>query len=402
VAVRHLFACAAAGIIALAPAGALAQTDPERPSLRLGPIEFKPGLAFTNVGVDNNVFNEATNPKRDFTFTASPDLEMSVHPGRLRVAYTTRSDFVYFHKYTAERSVNPSLSGRADLDLGWLKPFASAGAAHTSARSGSEIDLRARHHPRVYSAGTSLKLASRSSFVFTARRATDTYDQGLDFRGATLATSLDNKTTAYESSFNVALTPFTTVGLATAREQQRFDHSPVRNADSIRVGPTVTFSPLGLITGTASVGYRRFNGLDPALADYSGFVATGGIGVLFAGQYRLDTTFTRDVRYSYEDALPYYIVSGGRATLAVQTFGPLDVRVTGGRESMSYRALSGATPPGGDRLIVYGGGAGYRIGDRGRLVVELELSHRTSERDASREYRNHRIVATLNWGASNR
>jgi hypothetical protein len=80
----------------------------------------------------------------------------------------------------------------------------------------------------------------------------------------------------------------------------------------------------------------------------------------------------------------------------------MDVRATGGRESLSYRALVGAAPPGDDRVVVYGGGAGYRLGDRGRLVVEIELSHRTSERDPSREYRNHRILATLNWGAANR
>lgn len=388
--------------MAIAPVPAAAQADDERPTIRIGPVEFRPRLLFSNIGVDSNVFNEHTNPKRDFTFTASPDLQISLHPNRLKLTYTSGTDFVYFHKYESERSRNSSAAVRADLDLTWLKPFASFSSAHTSARPNSEIDARARHHPRTYSAGTTVKIASRTSIGILGRRSTETYDEGLLFRGENLAASLDNELTGYEGSFNVELTPFTTFSLVAGKEEQRFNHAPVRDADSVRVAPTLIFSPLGLITGSASFGYRHFNGLDPSLPDYSGFVSTGTVGILFYDQYKLDAAFTRDVRYSYERNLPYYVVSGIRSTLSAQTFGPFDVRVTGGRESMDYRALNGATSPGADLLVLYGGGVGYRIGTRARIVVDAEFSHRTSERDESREFRNHRIVALVNWGALNR
>lgn len=394
--------CVVAVSVAMAPRPAAAQADEDRPSLKVGPVEFRPRLLFSNVGVDNNVFNEHTNPKRDFTFTASPDLQISVHPDRLKLTYTSGADFVYFRKYTSERSRNDTAAVRADLDLTWLKPFASFSASHTSARPNSEIDLRVRHDPRTYSAGTTVKIASRTSIGVLGRRSTERYEDGVQFRGEDLARSLDTRATAYESSFNVELTPFTTFSLVGSKEQQRFDRAPERDADSIRIAPTLTFSPFGLITGSASFGYRRFNGLDPSLPDYAGFVSTGTVGILFYDQYKLDTTFTRDVRYSYERTLPYYIVSGIRATLSAQTFGPVDVRVMGGRESLDYRALNGATPPGGDLLVLYGAGLGYRIGARARVAVDAEFSHRTSERDESREFRNHRIVAFLNWGALNR
>jgi hypothetical protein len=386
---------------ALTPALAAAQTDPQRPGVRVGPLQISPRLVFSNIGVDDNVFNEPENPKRDFTLTATPDVELSVKPGRLYLAYTSKVDFVYFHKYTSERSVNRTFSGRADLDLTWLRPFFTASAAHTSARLNSEIDSRARHHPRAYAAGASLKLASRTSVTFTARSDSESYDPGLKFRGVELSRSLDNETKGYEASFNVNLTPFTTVSLVAAKDRQRFDHASIKDADSLRIAPTVTFSPLGQITGTASVGFRRFNGLDPSLPDYSGFVSTGTIGLLLGGQYKLDTIFSRDVRFSYEEGLPYYILTGGRATLAIRTVGALDVRVTGGRESMNYRALGGLGTPGLDRLVIYGTGFGYRFAERIRMAVEAEFSHRTSERDTSREYSNRRIMATLNWGATN-
>jgi hypothetical protein len=185
-------------------------------------------------------------------------------------------------------------------------------------------------------------------------------------------------------------------------EQLRFDHAPARDADSLRITPTVTFSPLGQITGTGSIGYRRFNGLDPSLPDFTGLVSAGSIGLLLGGKYKLETSFTRDVRYSYEEGLPYYVLTGGRATLAVQTVAALDLRVTGGRESMNYRALAGEPAPGLDRVTLYGAGFGYRIAERIRLVVDVEFWHRASERDEAREYRNKRIVTSVNWGALNR
>ncbi len=388
----------------LAPAAASAQTPSEPAGLTVGPLHINPRLVFTNIGVDDNVFNESVDPRRDFTFTTTPDVELTIQPGRLRLTASSKVDFVYFHKYTSERSVNRTFSGRADLDLNWLKPFATVTASRTSARLNSEIDSRARHHPRAFGAGTSLKLASRTSVLFTATHADESYDPADEFngtfRGVDLSKSLDSETRSYETSFNVALTPITTVSLVAARDQQRFDHSPIKNANSLRIAPTVTFSPLGEITGTASIGYRHFDGIDPSLPDYSGLVSTGTIGLVLGGKYKIDTVFNHDVRYSYEEGLPYYVFTGARATVAVRTVGALDLRATGGRESMDYRALADAASPGRDRLVVYGGGVGYRIAERLRLTCDAEFSHRTSERDSSRAYTNRRIMATLNWGAT--
>ncbi len=399
--------CAVAVVGAFAPRPAAAQSDPDRPSLELGPFEFRPRLVFKDVGVDNNVFNEHANPKSDFTATASPDLEISTHPGRLKLSYTSGTEFVYFHKYSTERSLNHMVGARADLELSWLKPFVSFSAAQTSARPNSEIDARARHNMRSYTAGTTVKIASRTSVGILRRHTSDDYEDGAQFRGEDLARSLDTSLNAYETSFNVELTPFTTFSIVGTKDQQRFDRAHERNADSFRIAPTLTFSPLGLITGSASFGYRQFNGIDPSLPDFSGFVSTGTVGILFYDQYKLDTTFTRDVRYSYERSLPYYIVGGIRATFSAQTYGPLDLRVTAGRESMSYRSLGGVVQPDAatadpDLLVVYGGGLGYRLSPRARVVVDAEFSHRSSTRDEFREFRNHRIVALLNWGALNR
>jgi len=97
--------------------------------------------------------------------------------------------------------------------------------------------------------------------------------------------------------------------------------------------------------------------------------------------------------------LPYYVLTGGRATLTTQLNELIDLRVGGGQDNMRYSAFGGVASPGSDRLNVYGGGIGFRVGDRKRLIIQAEFTERDSERDALRGYKNHRVFGTLTWGA---
>jgi hypothetical protein len=381
---------------------ALAQdptTEPGRPTLMLGPIEVRPRIVFSNVGVDNNVFNEFEDPKSDFTATVSPDVELMVRPGPLRLSLSTGTDFVYFRTYDSERSTGRRFATRADFDFPVVKPFISYSAAHTSARSGGEVDLRARNHPRELAGGARLLLASGTWLRLSARRSTVDYDGGVLFRGVELAETLNSTTNTYNAAFGVAVTPLTTVSLTATMESARFERTALRDSRSFRIAPQITISPLGLLTGTASIGYRRFEGRDASMPSYSGLSANGSLGLVLVDRYRIESTFVRDVRYSYEESLPYYVQTAGRLSLATYLFGGIDVRVLGGRETMAYRAFLGGEEPGRDVLTTYGGGFGYRIGDQLYLVVTAENVDRVSARDVTREYGNNRIFATLSWGA---
>lgn len=390
-------------MVASVPGPALAQIPPsapdERPMLQIGPVEIRPRLIFTNMGIDNNVFNEHENPRSDFTFTASPDLELAINPGRLRTQFTIGSDFVYFKKYTSERSVNRSFSAQGELDLTYFRPFASVAANHTSTRVSSEIDERGRHHPRAYTAGSIFKLTPRSALTFTYRRASERFDEETFFRGVDLSTTLNSDTNVYEASLGLELTPLTSVRVGISSEQMRFK-APGRDSDTFRVMPTIVFSPLGVLQGSASVGYRRFTGRDNGFENYSGLVAAGSLGASVADRFKLETTFRRDVMYSYEERFPYYVQSGGRGSVTTLLAGGFDVKVSGGHEALNYRAFPGSAETGRDTVVTYGVGLGYQIAARARFVVEAEFINRASPRDISREYSNRRFFATLNWGAS--
>jgi hypothetical protein len=385
-----------AGRTAAAQAPTPANTA-ENAAIKLGPVGLNPSLALRDIGVDNNVFHDNQNPKSDFTFTFTPRAEVLFSPRRLHLSLATAVDFVYFDTYDSERGTNQSSEIKANVDLGRLQPYASYGGANTRERYNSEIDERARHHDHTSTGGVSLKIASRTTIAGGVRHTSTSFEEGSAFRGEDLAVALDNDIDAVDGSVGMQFTPVTGVNLVVSQEWQRFDFSPERDSDSLRITPTVTFSPGGLLNGSASIGYRRFNGRAADLPDFSGLVAAVNIGATIVGRHRLETRFERDLRYSYEDAAPYYLSTGGSLTLTTQVSGPFDVRVTGTLQSLDY----GQSNPGqsSDTYKAYGGGVGYRIRPTLRVGVNLEWSRRDSD-VVDRAFNNHRIYGTFTWGTT--
>ena len=398
---------AASGAVAvvawLAAAGAASaqQNVPEQVppgTIVLGPVAITPAFAMKDVGVDDNVFNEPVDPKSDFTFTANPRATVGFRVRRLHLSTTAGTEYVYYQTYASERGTNVAAEVRADLDLGRLRPYASVAGTNTRSRLNTEVDERARHHDLADTVGLSLDVASRTSVLFSLRRSRINYEPDSSFRGVSLEQSFDGRTDRMEGGLAVALTPVTTFSVIGQRDQQRFELSPARDSDSWRVAPTLTFSPTGLLTGTAAFGYRRFDALNPALPDYSGVVASVAIGATIYGRHQLQGAYTRDVQYSYDPSTPYYLANGGTVTWTTVVAGPFDVRGTAGRNVMQYRGA--AALAGADTARVWGGGIGYRFGDHARLGVNLESVRRESERSADREFRNRRVLASLTWGTS--
>ncbi len=272
--------------------------DPvESATVRLGPIGFNPALLIRDVGRETNVFNEAIDPKSDFTATISPRLEIVMHPGPMRFSYTTTSDYVYYQTYKSEGGTNVGSAVRAEFDLGPFTPFASAGFANTRDRLNREIDARARHHDESYAAGTHVQLFDNFFVNAGARRSSTAFDSGADFRGQELQTTLNRTDEALDAGGGLALTPLTSLQVTVSRERSRFEFTPERNSESLRVMPSVTFSPLAILSGTASFGYRRFDGASAQVPDYRGFVSNVTLSTTVKERQHIDATFTRDLQY---------------------------------------------------------------------------------------------------------
>jgi hypothetical protein len=390
---------AAALLAVLAPAVASGQEPPpETPppgTIVYGPLTLTPSLSFKDVGLDDNVFNDAVDPKSDFTFTVTPRANVGFRVRRLHVGLITALDYVYYNTYDSERGTNLSSEVRVDVDLGRLRPYATFAGNDTRNRPNAEVDTRARHHDTAYAGGFSLRVASRTNLLMSARRAMVEYDPDEQFRGESLAESFNGTVDRIEGGVGIDVTPITTLSVLYQHEEQQFDLSPSRSSNSWRLWPTLTFSPTGLLTGNASVGFRSFDPVDPTVPDFSGLVASVAIGATIYGRHQLQAAYVRDVQYSYDPATPYYVTNGGNLTWTTVVAGPFDVRGLFGRTRMDYRGLAGV-----DTQTSYGGGMGYRLSDYARLGVNIEWITRDSEISPNREYRNRRIFASLTWGST--
>lgn len=387
-------------LLAATAASSAAQTLPPDPvelgSLQVGPLALSPRFEVLSIGIDSNIFNEEEGPKEDFTATLRPSLEGGLRLGRARFTYRTHVDVVYFHEYTDERALNRAAQGRAELRLARIVPYVTAAGATTRERPNSEIDLRARRATQSLGGGATLLLLSRTALVVGAERQTVSYDDGQQFGGEDLAVQLNSTRETIEGGFRFALTPLTTLALVAGRERVRFEFSPDRDSESVRIMNRFEFDPSAIITGTAAVGYRRFMPDNPALKAYRGIVAQVEVRYTMFNRTRVETRFTRDVEYSYLDDQPYYVTTGGTVTVTQQLGGRFDVQVVAGRERLRYQPLADAAldAAGLDTTSTIGGGVGYRLGQTARLGANVEFVDRESHR-AGRSYDRRRIFGSM-------
>jgi opacity protein-like surface antigen len=393
-----VFSCVAAAAVAQTPLPPdPADTDGH---LQSGPLRLNPRFELLNAGVDWNVFNEAENPKRDFTATLRPSLDAVIRLNVVRFVFQGSLDAVYFHEYEDERALNRSGSIRAELRLNRMVPYAAASGLTARDRPNNEIDLRAERDSNTYGAGAAFLLFSRTAAVVNIQRQRLAYDPGQQFAGEDLATQFNSRRVSYDAGARIALTALTTMSLTGGREEIRFALSPERDSDSTRAGVTLDFDPQAIITGSASVGYRHFDPSDAALQEYRGLVSQVSIRYAYQDRTTLAFRYVRDVDYSVEEAQPYYLLNGGTVTLTQRIGGPIDVQGILGREARHYRARSGFDQPPDrdtDTTDTAAAGVGYRFGDASRLGITYEFTRRDAL-GTGRSYDRRRLYSALSYG----
>ncbi len=178
---------------------------------RFGSVGLSPTLAITNFGVDDNIFNDATDPKRDFTMTVTPRLQARLRSGKVLLSGVVATGLVYYQKYDDERSIDYTADGRVDVDLGWFQPYALASWIDTRERLNAELDVRAPRTETTLAGGARALLSPKTGLVFDLRRAGLDFAEGTTFDGVLLSQSLNSTTQTIAGGLELYLTPLTTV-----------------------------------------------------------------------------------------------------------------------------------------------------------------------------------------------
>jgi hypothetical protein len=379
-----------------------AQSEPSLPAvppIQAGPVALYPTIVLRDIGIDSNIFNESSGPKDDFTFTVNPRLRAALQVGAARLIGTSSADFVYYRTYRDQQSTNGEFGGRIEAVSTRLQPFASASWLQTSDRSGYEIDARATRAQAFFMAGTDFEVTAVTELTAWVRRDRQTYAAGEQFMGVDLGDQLDYTTDLAAAGAKIAVTPITTLTVAVEVQRDRFETSPMRDSDSVRIAPSLQFGVDAAITGSVSAGYRDFNPHDPQLPRYRGFIVAAGASYTLLGVTRFDVQANRDVMYSFDATQPYYLGAGGALTISQRIAGPFDVIGLGSRQRLRYQQLGGALLEGGvETTRTVGGGIGIRVGEHLRVTITYDRTQRKSSEASGRDYSRSRVLSSVNYG----
>ncbi len=390
-----------AAALSVPTAAAQAAPDPRKDArVHVGPFYLTPTLALKDLGIDTNVFSSQTNPKRDFTFVVAPGTSLFVPmANRAVVKADLGVDFVYYKQYASERSIDPDVKLRADFLTPHLDLFVDDAFLSTRQRLNYEIDLRMRQQHNTYGGGFAIKFSPRTRMEFAARGGRHRFDGDASFNGTSLQQVLDHDTTSYSANLISQRTMKTKLTLLMEVAHDRFLHTAARNSDSVRVLPGVEFSPRALVTGRATLGFRRFQTLSPTVPDFSGVVTSVDLGYTLLGSTHIGVQADRDVAYSYDRSQSYYLVNGLGGSLRRQLFGRADAIVGGKRYRYDYRSTTAAAvalPVETTTNLNFD--LGYRMRNSTRIGVAVSRWVRSSSLSTSRDYRGWRYGVSVTYG----
>jgi hypothetical protein len=395
-------AMVSAGVLLFTVPAAFAQSvapvpESER-SWLAGPVRLFPSITFRDVGFDSNIRNQSENPTSDFTFTTQPKLIAAVRLGPTQLVGTVTLGFVYYATAKEEQSVNRLYEMRLQSTTSRVRPFLTAALNHTRDRAGYEIDARVLRREANVTVGAEMKLTPVTSITGSYRHAVQDYGDDEQILGTLLAQQLDYRSDIVTAGAKLALTPLTTVSVDFDFQQDRFDRSALRDANSLRVLPAAEFSPDAAITGRVALGFRQFRPLYSLLPPFQGLVGSAHLTGTVLSSTRISFDGARDVTYSYDPLTPYYILGTALVTVTQPIGGPLDLIGILGADRLDYVALETLSSPGRvDRTRTVGGGLGFRASPSLRIAIVYDFTERRSTEIDRRAYNRQRLFGSVTY-----
>jgi hypothetical protein len=381
--------------LALAPGSAAAQGDGR---FQTGVVTWTPTLSLRDAGVDSNVYDEPVNPRRDHLAIFGGQVEGTARLRLMDVRFGGGADYAYYQRYTAERGVNTRLSGRLDFRTNRVRPYLGGGFMNARERVNSEIDVRARRIDSEVAGGLGFELSPRALIQVGGTFNRSTFQQGETFLGVDLAHRLNRESTGGVVRLRYEITPLTRFIAEGGSSRDRFVLSPDFDARNVNGRVGFEFEPDAVIKGRATVGYHRLDALGNLGLDFEGITAAVDLGYVLLQRTRFDVKFARGTSYSFEPQ-PYFLQTMYGGEVLHTLFGPVDLIGRASWETLDYPGIVDRALP-ADRLEVlrYGGGIALRPGTRIHLTVNYELTERTGQQFALRQYDRRRLFTNVTYG----
>jgi hypothetical protein len=394
-------------LLAASPAFAQTFSPPDskvRPwstaKMNIGPIYFAPTFELSNLGVDNNVYNDEDNPVNDITGTLGMRSLVGVHYGESLILQVTQNNqYNYFRRERSERSIDNNLSVVLEMRTAFFRPWARWNRTKSSQRLGFEIDERAEKKTPVFDFGADINAAFRLGVSVAARRGRLRFKDTETYKGQNLSDVLDQQNDIYQGLLRYQLTEFSEIVVGGDYQRDRFSRAPERDNDSQYYYGGLRIKTGTIFTGNAMVGYRQQKHTITGVPDFSGVTADIALTAAPSEAFKLEIGGTRDVTYSYLPEYPFILDEGASAVLTNRFAQHFDWVGSARGRFLSYdKTVTGASKPIQERTYVLGLGTGYYIGGGtgARIGFMFERWQRTSPVDG-RSFKDNRISSNYRF-----
>ncbi len=336
----------------------------------LGPVALTPTLSISSFGVDNNVFNDPTQPRQDVTATVTPQVDFGVPLGRVRWTGTTLWNLRYYQQYRDQGGLSTSNQMKLEIVSARIAPYALGSFQKTYDRTALDVD--ARLHQTAYSvaAGALVRLTGKTSLDVSADQTGTSFDAADVVRDLSVRDQLNRAERRVTATGRYELTPLSTLTVTADQQWTHFQFSPERDSSGLRLMAGADLKPFALISGSVRVGLLRFSPTDPRQPGFVGPIASIDLGYTLLGATRFTAKIMRDLAYSVDDLETYYLQTGVAGSVIRQLNERWDVAVNAERQRLGARLISpdaaAADAPlipllGAQTVRQYGVSVGYRF-----------------------------------------
>ena len=303
-----------------------------------GPFIITPTFRIGSLAVDTNIRYERER-RTDFLASAGPGLDVALpFLDHWQVNLQGFSQYFYFHRSTDLRR----WTGGGELTLRWAttgtRASLSTNANRDFSRPNFEVDTRVVSTQNHVIGGLErdlgrLTLAARA--MFTRNKL----DDGQEFRGADLTTSLTTNRLAMAPELRFRLTPLSSLLIEGSYELTRFPRAPSRNFHQESIGLGILTA--GVLKGQVTAGLRR-NKAEGRSEPRNQPYLRGSLSQQIGRRLNLRESYTQESAvsaFATEGSLPTFERRSLSLDIAIQVTNRIDLRLGGTYETTKSDGL---------------------------------------------------------------
>jgi hypothetical protein len=368
------------------PLHAQSSSSPESARIQAGPLAVAPSIRVTNFGYDSNVLgrSESEDPQSDLIATFSPAADWWVRLPGGRVTARSGFDFIYYNQLAEYRSLDIYNSVDLTFDLKLVRPYVRSHLFNTRHGFNYEFDAPTQRRDYATLVGAELRLTGKSSIDVRSARSRTEYAVDETYFESDLSRLLNRRSSYAGAAFRYGLTPLTTFAVDVDRLRDRFDSTPERDAERVRLSSIVEFQPGALLSGRFQFGMHERTFVSRSLPPFKGSFMALDLNYTLLGRTHFEVHGHRGLEYSYREREEEYQVTAFDFSVVHQLADPWHVRARFGRDHLVYLDPSSESGPSltpdslRERRLTYGVELGYKVG-RTRLAFRVTRIQRRAD-----------------------